>query len=182
MSISYETHSSKILLTSFDTWLPHHQSNSSDDLLGHLQEHYLHPQRLDLLRKLPVDIETASQLTINRIEEIKPNAIASAALGAIVCCGMAEGRSNLTVESRASCDLHTLHTAIDVNSLIDGLHFTEVSHDAGKFVCEGLYYQILKYLQSSSWQIPCIFIHVPVLNSLNQSSIISDFTHILARI
>jgi pyroglutamyl-peptidase len=174
MSISYETRSSKILLTSFDTWLPHHQSNASDDLLGLLQEHYPHLHRLEFLRRLPVDIAMASQLTISRIEEIKPDAIA--------CCGMAESRSNLTVESRACCDFHILHTAIDLNCLIDGLHFTEVSHDAGKFVCEGLYYQILKYLESRSWKIPCIFIHVPVLNSVNQSSIISDFTHILDRI
>ncbi|PSB02923.1 pyroglutamyl-peptidase I family protein [Merismopedia glauca] len=176
MSISYNspTCSSKILLTSFDIWLPHHQSNSSDDLLGNLEEHYPHPHRLDLLRRLPVDIVTASQLIIERIEEIKPDAIA--------CCGMAENRAYLTVESRASCQDRILHTSIDLASLIDGLDFTQISHDAGKFVCEGLYYEILNYLQSKLETIPCIFIHVPVLNSANRTSMISDFTQILSRI
>lgn len=182
MSISFDsaTGSRKILLTSFDTWLPHHQSNSSDDLLELLQEHYPHPHGLDLLRRLPVDITTASQLTIQRIEEIKPKAIGKAALCAIACCGMAEKRSNLTVESGATCGDERLHTSVDL-AWIKDLEFTEISHDAGKFVCEGLYYEVLKYLQSKSLKIPCIFVRVPLLDNVHQS-IISDFMQIISKL
>lgn len=176
MSISFNSPiaSSKILLTSFDTWLPHHQSNSSDDLLEYLQEHYPDRQRLDLLRRLPVDITAASQLTIQRIEEIKPRAIA--------CCGMAEKRSYLTVESCATCGDETLFTSVDLISLIADLDFTAISHDAGKFVCEGLYYQILQFLYGSLWDIPCVFIHIPLLNNSDRQAIISDFMQLLSKL
>ena len=34
----------KILLTSFDTWLPYQKSNSSDDLLNEISINYTDPQ------------------------------------------------------------------------------------------------------------------------------------------
>jgi pyroglutamyl-peptidase len=164
--------SKKILLTSFATWLPHHTSNSSDDLLGHLQEQ--EDSRLVFLRQLPVAISPASQLVRQKIEEIQPQAI--------VCCGMAETRSYLTVESRARGGDLVLHTAVNLTNLINGLTFTQISDDAGQFVCEGLYYEILKYVRAKIWQIPCIFIHVPLLDAVNREAIVSDVTQILSRI
>ncbi|MGL6340751.1 MAG: peptidase C15, partial [Waterburya sp.] len=54
-----------------------------------------------------------------------------------------------------------------------------ISHNAGKFVCEGLYYQILKYTQNHYPNIPCIFVHIPILYRGNIDKIQQDFTTII---
>ncbi|MCU0537819.1 MAG: hypothetical protein MUD14_28360 [Hydrococcus sp. Prado102] len=43
------------------------------------------------------------------------------------------------------------------------------------FVCEGLYYQILKYLRQFHPQSHCLFVHVPVINEANLTEILADF-------
>ncbi|NEP07508.1 MAG: peptidase C15, partial [Okeania sp. SIO4D6] len=50
---------------------------------------------------------------------------------------------------------------------------------AGKFVCEDLYYSVLKYLDMSCYQTKCIFVHVPVLTENNRDKIVGDFIKIL---
>ena len=162
----------KILLTSFQTWLPHQKTNSSDDLLAKIQQ-FDHSKYLSLffLRNLPVNIELASQQVIAEIERIEPDVVVS--------CGMAENRFKLTIESNASCKNECLYTAINLAELIQKLIATEVSHDAGKFVCEGLYYQILKYIKSQPAKIDCIFIHVPLLDRSRLNLILRDFNYIL---
>lgn len=161
----------KILLTSFQTWLPHHISNSSDDLLVKIQKRdYSLLASLFFLRNLPVDIELASQTTIKKIEDINPDVV--------ICCGMAEKRNKLTVESNASCRDECLYTAVDLVKLIRLTTITEVSSDAGKFVCEGLYYQILKYIQLQNKHIYCIFVHVPLLRK-NTGLIEKDFSSLI---
>ncbi len=157
---------SKILLTSFQTWLDHHQSNSSDDLLELLQQQNFNDVSLSFLRHLPVDIQSASEQVISKIKSLEPDAI--------ICCGMAESRKKLTIEANATCQTDCLYTSIKLPELIDRLSFTDISQDAGKFVCEGLYYQVLKYTQSLSQNIPCIFVHVPILNESNINLIQQD--------
>ncbi len=135
----------KILFTSFTTWLPHQKSNSSDDLL---QEILNLRDRDTFLRQLPVDIELASNLAIAKIAELQPDII--------ICCGMAESRSQLSIEAKASNRDEVLNTQVNLPQLIAGINGIEISYDAGKFVCEGLYYSILKYLQSSQLSSHCI--------------------------
>lgn len=162
----------KILLTSFRTWLSHHKSNSSDDLLEVIQQQENELINLSFIRKLPVDIDLASQKVIKGIRTIKPNAV--------VCCGMAESRSRLTVESSAFFQEKFLKTSVDLKTLKDLLAITDISHDAGKFVCEGLYYQILKYTMRDEIDfIPCLFIHVPLLDKSNLELITKEFKLIL---
>ena len=162
----------KILLTSFDTWLPHQISNSSDDLLERVSQLDCFAPSLTFLRKLPVDFELAPALVFAKIEELQPDVI--------LCCGMAEGREKLTVESRAVCGDDTLQTSVDLEKIISGLSVTEISHEAGKFVCEALYYWVLKYLGSSSCSQPqCIFVHVPVLRDENIKLVLADFMAII---
>ena len=156
----------KILLTSFQTWLPHQKSNSSDELLAILQQQ-VNLAALFFLRKLPVNIELATEQVISKIRIIKPDAI--------ICCGMAESRQRLSIEANATCQDRCIYTQVDLTELTSNLAITEVSQDAGKFVCEGLYYQILNYTRSLSPQPPCIFIHVPILNQNNLDSIQQDF-------
>ncbi len=63
--------------------------------------------------------------------------------------------------------------------MVSRLSHTQISHDAGKFVCEGLYYRVLKYLEQSQLFIPCMFVHVPVLTQENKNIIVQDFETIL---
>jgi len=161
----------KILLTSFDTWLPHQQSNSSDDLLNEISKLNYTAPFLAFLRLLPVDIELASCAAIAKINELQPDAI--------ICCGMAERRSQLTIESNATCGNTMLKTQVDLQQLVIGSNSIEISDDAGNFVCEGLYYSVLHYINECQLKINCIFVHVPILTKENLINIIADFNLII---
>lgn len=95
---------------------------------------------------------------------------------------MAERRPKLTVESNAICGNIMLKTPVDLNQLVAGSDGIEISHDAGKFVCEGLYYSVLKYISDHHLNTCCIFVHVPILNENNLAGIIADFQLIIQRI
>jgi pyroglutamyl-peptidase len=160
-----------ILLTSFDIWLPHHRSNASDDLLEAIFQLNFTAASLSFLRKLPVDRDRASKLAIDFIDRLQPDVI--------ICCGMAESRQQLSIESNARCDREILKTSVDLEKLLDRLSATFISHDAGKFVCEGLYYQVLNYLSFKQLNSQCIFVHVPVLKESNEQEVIEDFCSIV---
>ncbi|MEC4817452.1 MAG: peptidase C15 [Scytonema sp. PMC 1069.18] len=164
----------RILLTSFDIWLPHHQSNSSDDLLAEVERLDSLPYTLTLLRRLPVDVQLASFRVREKIQEIQPDAIA--------CCGMAQKRKLLNVEVGASCGESRLQTTVDLDELVKGATAVEISHDCGKFVCEGLYYSVLDELRQRQLRTPCIFIHVPILTEENSPLILDDFLLIIHRL
>jgi len=158
----------KILLTSFQTWLPHQQSNSSNDILLKIQTMNCLPNiSLFFIKNLPVNLELASQQVITQLRIIQPDVI--------ICCGMAEKRANLAIESNASSQNKCLYTSTNLPELIKQLTNTNISHDAGKFVCEGLYYQVLQYIQFLKKETQCIFVHVPVLNRNNSELILNDF-------
>ncbi|MBV5261715.1 peptidase C15 [Synechococcus moorigangaii CMS01] len=161
----------KILLTSFQPWLPHHTSNASDDLLQHLETASLSFARLVFLRRLPVETAIASETTIQAIALQRPDVV--------VCCGMAEKRDRLTVESQAFAGEQRQQTPLDLIALTAALRFTDVSHDAGKFVCEGLYFQVLQYLQRHQPQTTGLFLHVPPLTATNRALILEDVTQLL---
>ena len=158
-----------ILLTSFDTWLPHQVSNSSDDLLQKIEQE--NHDYLCFLRKLPVNTDLASQKTISKIQEVNPQTV--------ICCGMAEKRDHLTIESHARCGNDCQYSQADLTKLLSCLDQTAISHDAGNFVCEGLYYQVLKYLHQHNRKTDCIFVHVPILNQINTQTIYHDFAKII---
>lgn len=164
--------SKNILLTSFTTWLPHQKSNSSDDLLDEISK-ISYGSSLTLLRRLPVDVEKASSYLIDKINEITPDAI--------ICCGMAECRHELSIESNATCGNMVLRTNIELEKLIHDAEI-QISHDAGKFVCEGLYYTVLKYILDSNLNIRCIFVHVPILTEENFASVLADFMFIIQKV
>ncbi|MCW6034704.1 peptidase C15 [Spirulina subsalsa FACHB-351] len=164
----------QILLTSFQTWLPHQRSNSSDDLLQKIQEHPPHNLELLYLRHLPVDTDQASQQVQKAIEQYQPYGV--------VCCGMAESRQGLTVESRACWGTTQFSTSLPLEVLIAPLAATTISHDAGKFVCEGLYFHVLEYLHRTQSSSVGLFVHVPPLTPENEAKIVQDFHHLLTRL
>ena len=83
----------KILLSSFSTWLPHQKSNSSDDLLAEIQKLNDDSISLFFLRNLPVDVQLASQQVIAEVERIQPDVV--------MCCGMAEKKRSTS--NRIKC-------------------------------------------------------------------------------
>lgn len=166
--------SPSLLLTSFDVWEAHHQSNTSDDLLGELvRRDWLSPTTR-LLRKLPVDFEQAPAQVIQAMESWRPEIV--------VCCGMAERRSRLTIESNGTVGSDTIYTPIQVDELVQGLSHTDVSHHAGRFVCNHTYYTVLQYIQSAQLSTHCVFVHVPLLTVANQEAIAIEFAEILTRL
>ncbi|MCT7952423.1 peptidase C15 [Ancylothrix sp. C2] len=162
----------KLLLTSFDIWLTHHKSNASDDLLELISQHPDFIKAI-FLRKLPVDFDLAPAKLIAKLKQTTPDIV--------VCCGMAESRTKLTVESRATNENNVLLTAVNLEQLVADLPSTEISHEAGKFVCEALYYSALNELQKHP-STPCIFVHVPVLTKENTCPIFADFVTLLHRL
>lgn len=162
----------EILITTFDIWEAHHTSNASDDLL-----HLLLEKELDFfhhLRSIPVDFELSPEHVLERFEALKPKIV--------VCCGMAEERSKLNIESRAVCDGKVFETGIDLEALTQGLGMTEISHDAGQYVCNTLYYRVLEHLERQEGEHHSLFVHVPVLTEANTAALVEDFERILLRL
>lgn len=156
-----------ILLTSFDIWEPHHISNSSDDLLAELVVRNLLSEQTALLRSVPVDFDRAPAIVLQKLADVNPRLI--------ICCGMAESRDCLTLESNGKQADDILHTRLAINSLVEPLELTAVSHDAGSFVCNHLYYSVLKHIRDNELDIDCLFVHVPLLNEKNMEAIVHSF-------
>lgn len=163
-----------LLLTSFDVWKAHHPSNASDDLLAELLRQKWLDERVTLLRKLPVDFELAPAQVIATIAQVQPDVV--------VCCGMAERRTRLSVESNGKHADEILPTGVNVRQLVKGLPMTRVSHHAGKFVCNHTYYSVLKYIRESQLSCQSVFVHVPVLTAANRDAIVQDFATLLRRL
>lgn len=165
--------SAPILLTTFATWKPEQSSNSSDDLVAELlqRDRLKHP--FHLLRQVPVNFHYAPAHVLAKLEELQPRAV--------ICCGMAEKRSMLTVEANGKFRDETLFTSVDVQALVHPLANTHVSHDAGTFVCNHLYYSLLKHIRDQQRACECVFVHVPVLTQHNVEAIVEDFWRILQR-
>ena len=164
----------KILLTSFTTWLPHQKTNSADDILEKISQINYTFAALNFLRQLPVNIQLASDIVMKKAQVLEPNLI--------ICCGMAERRLHLSIESNATCDGKILQTNIDLEKLVKENDRVKISHDAGKFVCEGLYYSVLKWINRHQLPVNCIFVHVPILTEQNFNLVLNDFEFILQRL
>ncbi len=163
-----------LLLTSFQTWMPHQTSNSSDDLIAELLRSRTVLPTLQTLRHLPVNFQQAPLQAIAGVNRIRPHVL--------LCCGMSERSQTLNLESRAIAPRETLYTPFHLDRLVDGLTMTQISHDAGRFVCNYLYYAMLRYVRDQHLDLPCLFIHVPILTEANRWAILNDFQKILHRV
>jgi pyroglutamyl-peptidase len=129
---------------------------------------------LHLLRQIPVDFELAPAQVIAHVQSLQPDWI--------ICCGMAESRQHLSLEVQATCGAETLQTKARLNDYVQSLRCTELSHDAGQFVCNHLYYAVLRYLNDRNLKSHCIFVHVPILTPANLGVILVDFLALLHQI
>lgn len=119
------------------------------------------PQHTIWLSQLPVNFKIAPIRVLNAMYLLYPRAI--------ICCGMAESRAYLSLEQQAKGPLHNLQTLFDLPHLLAETQLTKISDDAGSYVCNTLYYQVLKTIQDNSLAIPCLFIHVPSFKSSDRS-------------
>jgi len=163
-----------LLLTSFAPWKAHQTTNSSDDLVLLLHDRGWLPATTQLLRHLPVHFQLAPGQVISAMYQYRPTTV--------VCCGMAETRSLLNLEryGRGHRDRH--ETPIDLGAIAAGLQWTEISQDAGNFVCNALYYELLGHVQKHDLDIQCLFVHVPPLNEYNREPLMQDFAAILSQL
>jgi pyroglutamyl-peptidase len=66
-------------------------------------------------------------------------------------------------------------TPIPLSDLIKNLDYSYISDNAGQFVCEELYFQVLKHHPRA------LFVHVPLLTDKNSVIIQRDFQKILPK-
>ena len=125
-----------LLLTSFQPWRAHQHSNSSDDLLLALHQQGRLPASSRWLRNVPVSFELAPIRVISEVYYWRPRVV--------ICCGMAENRAHLSLEQLAVKKSDTLSTDIDLQPLLQRTQLSEVSYDAGRYVCNHLYYHVLQ--------------------------------------
>jgi pyroglutamyl-peptidase len=159
-----------ILLTSFTTWRADQVSNASDDLLALVEKQAI-ATHLKMLRQLPVDTPRATEAVVGAIYHHRPRYA--------ICCGMAESRRYLELERQAKCKEETLQTTLDLPWLTASLLDICISNDAGIFVCNGLYYNLLKHLGQTQLDTCGLFIHVPILTDVNRVFILSNFCMLL---
>ncbi|MEO0455038.1 MAG: peptidase C15 [Cyanobacteria bacterium P01_A01_bin.114] len=163
-----------ILITSFQPWRAHQTANSSNVLLSGLTKAKRLPPNTVWLSELVVNFELAPTQVINQICIHQPRLV--------ICCGMAETRSHLTLEAQGSLGDHSLQTPLDVSALAKDAIYTQVSQDAGRFVCNHLYYRVLEYIKRHHLPCQALFIHVPALTPRNRAVIEFDFLRIVWRL
>lgn len=156
-----------VLITSFQTWRSDQRSNSSDDLIAELHALGKLPADAHWLRQVPVSFQRAPTQVIGEIDRLRPRLI--------ICCGMAENRSYLSVERWAKRGDQALETSVNLSSLIADTTVTEISGDAGDYVCNHLYYYVLDFISRADWQMVGLFVHVPILSEENKRFILKDF-------
>lgn len=162
-----------ILITSFLPWRTYQRSNSSDDLIAELHAAGQMPADAHWLRQVPVSFQLAPTRVMGEIYRLRPRLV--------ICCGMAENRSYLSLERQATRASHTLRTSVDLSALMAETTLTEISDDAGNYVCNHLYYSVLDLVSEVDWQMGCVFVHVPILSQENKGLILKDFGAIAQR-
>ena len=123
------------------------------------------------IRSLPVDTLLVSVAVIEAITHLRPEVI--------ICSGMAESYSRITIESQAYFQGRTYQSPVNLEQLTGQLKDTKIGDDAGKFVCEGLYFHVLEHLAKKKSEAQAIFVHVPLLTEKNKLAILADFLGII---
>ncbi|MEO0432168.1 MAG: peptidase C15 [Cyanobacteria bacterium J06656_5] len=156
-----------ILITSFRPWKAHQAINTSDVLVQQVSARL--PQNVMPLRRLPVNFDLAPIQVISHIVQYRPKVV--------ICCGMAETRKTLTVEQWGTEHNQRLATPIDLHTLIKKTIHTRISYDAGNFVCNRLYYRVLRHVEQQ--RTTALFVHVPLMTQANQAVLEFDFLKIV---
>ena len=163
-----------LLLTTFAPWKAHQPSNASDDLVNGLIQRSAVPQDAVIMRQIPVSFDLAPCRVIAKMVELQPRVV--------VCCGMAESRTHLELELNGKSPNRVLKTSLALQPLRLGTHLTQISHCAGDYVCNHLYYQLLEAIHRNHWFTQALFVHIPILTLANESLLVHDLSLILGRL
>ncbi|KPQ36104.1 MAG: pyroglutamyl-peptidase [Phormidesmis priestleyi Ana] len=178
-----------VLITSFRPWRVQQRSNAANDLVAELNSRRRLPADTVWLSEVPVSFDVAPMYVISQIAQHRPRLV--------VCCGMAENRRLLSIERQAverrvtTSPAETkaankvpnqIHTSADLSNLLEGTRLSEISDDAGQYVCNHLYYRVLSFLNKSKWETMGVFIHIPILSHENKKLIQDDFVSIVAKL
>ncbi|MFB2770212.1 hypothetical protein ACE1AT_13130 [Pelatocladus sp. BLCC-F211] len=79
------------------------------------------------MRLLPVDVQLAKTQVLEKIAELWPDGI--------ICCGMTQKQTQLSVESNTGFGQTVLSTTVNLKQLVVKTGNFEISHDCDKFVC-----------------------------------------------
>ena len=142
----------KLLLTAFEAF------NGRPTNIAQLAVSYvtLNNSQIEVNKKyLPVALFSSFQYINSYIEKEKPDVI--------ILCGEAIDRKKISLEIKAKNFInkkiiYSIFPSIEALSHLF-THFiqAEISLDAGEYICNALYYQVMYYHP----QIPCIFVHFP---------------------
>lgn len=163
-----------ILLTTFAPWRAHQRSNASEDLLMRLEQQGQIPSQTALMRQIPVSFELAPCRVIAKMMELRPPVV--------VCCGMAEGRTHLSLERQGRREEQVLKTSLALAPLLTDTALTDISDCAGTYVCNHLYYRVLDAINQHRWPTQALFVHIPVLTPATEPLLVRDFSLILQRL
>ena len=163
-----------LLITSFRPWRSHQRSNASHDLIAAMQAAGQLPRDTVWLAQVPVNFQLAPIAVISEIYRVRPRAV--------ICCGMAENRPYLSLEQQAKGASDYRQTHLDLADLLADTWLSEVSYDAGGYVCNWLYYCVLQAIETSAMELPCLFVHVPVLSTYTQRWIQRDLSAVLKKV
>ena len=132
------------------------------------------PQNAVWLSQVPVNFQTAPMQVLSEIYRIRPCAV--------VCCGMAEKRVCLSLEQQARGNMGALKTSLNLADLLANTWLSEVSYDAGDYVCNHLYYCILEAIYQGQIETSCLFVHVPLLSAQTWPLVQSDLSAVLKKL
>jgi pyroglutamyl-peptidase len=132
------------------------------------------PQNAVLISQLPVNRDLAPTQVIAQIQIYRPKLV--------ICCGMAERRQHLTLELQGVSGQESLKTGLNLKALVRETVQTQISQDAGRFVCNHLYYQILSHLKHHHPACQALFVHIPIVTTVNWPVVEFDFLRILDRL
>jgi pyroglutamyl-peptidase len=163
-----------LLLTTFAPWRAHQHSNASEDLVICMQRQQRLPQGTVVINQLPVSFELAHCHVVAKMVELQPRVV--------VCCGMAEDRTHLNLESNGKQGDRLLKTSLNLPRLMADTRLTTISHCAGDYVCNHLYHQVLNAIDRHRWPTQALFIHIPPLSAATEPFLLADFAMILNRL
>jgi pyroglutamyl-peptidase len=163
-----------LLITTFAPWKAHQTTNSSDELVTLVRDRHRLAPGTQFVRNLPVHFQLAPAQVLSAIYQHRPTTV--------ICCGMAEQRSRLNLERYARRAGDRLETSLDLLQLTAGLEWSKISHDAGTFVCNALYYELLDHIRQNNLAVQTLFVHIPPLTDYNRQPLLQDFVSVLSRL
>ena len=104
--------------------------------------------------ELPVVYGQCGEVLAELIERVQPDCV--------LCFGQAAGREGISLESTA-VNVKAASAPDNAGALLKDAGLpTKISYSAGTYVCNDLFYNMLRYAEENEPRLMCGFIHLPV--------------------